>query len=518
MADSNTPQKKELIDAVDLKPLQHSNHISSDSTTNSNTSEILLWASLVILLLLAITVIFLLPKAVNKNISIHYLPKKELLESGNVTKTVPEATQIVIEPEVQQQTNNPNEDVQAKADVEALLAKLINIESNLQNHAVKKWAPEEFAQAVEQGQLGDEYFRRRKYVQAIEQFEIAIVEFEELEQRIEPTLKRALTRGEQALTQADQVTATQQFELALAIDSNNIRAKNGLQRASTIKELFVILQRASSFESHGQLQQAKFTYQEAVILDPLSEEAKSSLARVESKLNTQAFEQAMATGYRNLQNGQYSDARAAFNSAKKIMPNSKEPTIGLNKVSEAIRQEKIANLLFEADHFAELQKWQQAATSYEKVLQLDSHHQLAQQELQNNLAKAKVLTDLRIALDSVDQLYKDKVLASAKDLLLRIEDIESPGSIIENQYEQLSQLVRIATTPITINLESNNNTQVTVFKIARLGTFSKHQLQLRPGPYTIIGTRNGYRDVRVTIQVSPENNNSTILISCEEPI
>ena len=521
MSDSNAPQKKEVIDAVELPSIQPGSRSASQHTTNSSVTW--LWISLSILLVLAIIVIFLLPKAVQEDISNTHpsnesLVEKDIVEKVEPLEQVPE--QISTETEELNAAGiiSSKEQELAKAQVEELIASLIKLEKNLESHAVNKWAAEDFMQAQEQGRIGDEFFRRKDYASAIEPFENAIAQFQVLEQRIQPTLERAIERGEQALIQGDEVTATQQFELAKSIEKDNVRAINGLQRASTIKELFAILRRASSFESHGQLQQAKTTYQEAAALDPLSNEAKSSLARVESKLNDQAFEQTIATAYRALQNSQYSDARAAFNSAKTLKPNSDEPTIGLNKVAEAIRQEKISNLLFEANHFAELQQWQQSAESYEKVLELDSRNQAAQQGLQASFAKAKALADIKIALDSADQLYKDDVLEQAEDILLRIEDLESPGSVIQQQFEQLRQLVQVASTPVAVTLESDSSTQVTVFKVARLGAFDRHQLQLRPGPYTIVGTRNGYRDVRITIQVSPENQDSIISVRCEEAI
>jgi tetratricopeptide (TPR) repeat protein len=520
MSDSTKSQGKERIDAVELTHIQQSNHGTPESIKDSNSTSLLLWAGLATLLLLVITVIFLLPKAVDNSISSHelnenVLPKAENIEKGSTDQSKQderqEARQLV-------KTEPQEEQGQARIETEALLAKLIDIEKKLQNHAVDKWAPEEYAQAIEKGRTGDEYYRQRKYPQAIEHFQNAIAGLEVLEQRIKPVLEQALLGGEQALKQADQETATQQFELAIAIDSGDIRAKQGLQRASTIKDLFEIMQRASRFESHGQLQQALSTYREAMVLDPLSEEAKSSFARVDSKLKQQAFDQAIATAYKALQKGQYTDAQAAFNAAKTIRPDSDKPQIGLNKVADAVRQEKIESLLYEANHFAELQEWQRAATSYEKVLQLEKHHMLAQQGLEESQAKANILKELKVALDSSDQLYKDEVLEKAEDLLRAIAGLEHPGSIIEGYYQQLGQLVRVATTPISITLESDRNTQVTIYKIARLGTFGKHQLQLRPGPYTIVGTRTGYRDVRLNIQVSPKINNSTILVVCEEPI
>ena len=111
-----------------------------------------------------------------------------------------------------------------------------------------------------------------------------------------------------------------------------------------------------------------------------------------------------------------------------------------------------------------------------------------------------------------------KVLKKAELVLASADKLTSPGSIIEQHSEQLQQLVRVATTPIPIIIESDNNTEIIVYKVARLGTVNRHELQLRPGPYTIVGTRTGFRDVRKVIQVTPESRNSTLAIFCTEPI
>jgi hypothetical protein len=37
-----------------------------------------------------------------------------------------------------------------------------------------------------------------------------------------------------------------------------------------------------------------------------------------------------------------------------------------------------------------------------------------------------------------------------------------------------------------------------------LGTFDEKQLTLRPGAYTVIGSRDGCRDVRTSILVRPD--------------
>ncbi len=83
---------------------------------------------------------------------------------------------------------------------------------------------------------------------------------------------------------------------------------------------------------------------------------------------------------------------------------------------------------------------------------------------------------------------------------------------------RIDQSVRVATTPISVELISDNKTEVVVFKVKRLGKFDRYELQLRPGPYTIVGTRDGFRDVRKTIQITHDSKLTSFSIECEESI
>jgi hypothetical protein len=57
-----------------------------------------------------------------------------------------------------------------------------------------------------------------------------------------------------------------------------------------------------------------------------------------------------------------------------------------------------------------------------------------------------------------------------------------------------------------------------ITSIGSFGTFSKRDIELKPGKYIVIGTRNGYRDVRREVTVAPGQENLTISVSCSEPI
>jgi hypothetical protein len=43
-------------------------------------------------------------------------------------------------------------------------------------------------------------------------------------------------------------------------------------------------------------------------------------------------------------------------------------------------------------------------------------------------------------------------------------------------------------------------------------------VELRPGTYVIVGTRDGYRDVRRTVRIGADGSQESINVRCEESI
>ena len=77
-------------------------------------------------------------------------------------------------------------------------------------------------------------------------------------------------------------------------------------------------------------------------------------------------------------------------------------------------------------------------------------------------------------------------------------------------------MVEYATEPIKVTVLSDNLTEVLLIKHGPLGNFESTELHLRPGRYELVGSRDGWRDVRRTIVVKPSME--PIEISCVEQI
>ena len=110
------------------------------------------------------------------------------------------------------------------------------------------------------------------------------------------------------------------------------------------------------------------------------------------------------------------------------------------------------------------------------------------------------------------------VAEATEQLLAQAAKITPRGPVLAQQIEQLQTLLQQANTPVTVTLRSDEETEVIVYKVARLGRFAQRELTLRPGTYTAVGTRNGYRDVRQSFTITHDGAPAPVTIACVEPI
>ena len=69
---------------------------------------------------------------------------------------------------------------------------------------------------------------------------------------------------------------------------------------------------------------------------------------------------------------------------------------------------------------------------------------------------------------------------------------------------------------MAVVLESDEYTDVVIHRVGRLGTFSRRELNLKPGAYTVVGSRDGYRDVRLRLVVPPGSPPEPLVVRCTE--
>ena len=144
--------------------------------------------------------------------------------------------------------------------------------------------------------------------------------------------------------------------------------------------------------------------------------------------------------------------------------------------------------------------------------------QVAKEGLARSSGRAAVHRRLQEYIDEPDSLSRSGTMQQATQLLLDVSRMDPMGPRLTDQKDELSRLLKRAATPLKVQFVSDNATEVSIYRVGKLGAFATRDLDLRPGSYVAVGVRPGFRDVRLEFRVAPELDMAPIVVQCEEPI
>jgi eukaryotic-like serine/threonine-protein kinase len=468
-----------------------------------------LWGGLSLLLAAFLGVIFWLPGAVDRN---------GTRDGGTTAEPeVPAATEAV-DPEGTPTDTPATSDPAVKAATDETLGELLSKLERLKMRGIERWGGQSYLEAIDLYEQGDRAFLARDYRLAGERYRGAIEKLEPFFGRIDREFRETLRAAEQAFARGDHAEAVRLYDLAVAITPSHDGAQAGLERARNLERVLTLTEQALRLERDLELQAARTALEEALTLDPAWQPAQVALARIKDAIVQRSFEQRMTEGLEALSAGNYPTARAAFNAARDLRPGAQQPVDGLLQVDQEVRLASIRRMESEAGILEEREQWQDAIAKYEQILEIDGDLQFARQGLANARERAAIHERLQEFIGAPDSLSAPATMQAATQLLLRVSRISPTGPRLEDQKEDLSRLLKRAATPLTVQLVSDNATEVSIYRVGTLGTFARQELTLRPGEYVALGSRPGFRDVRLEFRVAPEIDMEPIVIMCEEQI
>jgi eukaryotic-like serine/threonine-protein kinase len=388
----------------------------------------------------------------------------------------------------------------------------------LNTRAVDRWGGEESARVVQELTAGDKAYAAREYPTALQHFASIEPLLATLEKRAGEVLAAQLKVGADALSQGRSADAKAAFELALKIEPPNQAAASGLKRAATLDEVFGLLATAERLEKEGNAIGAMEHFRKALALDAQASRASDGLTRVEARVAGDAFASSMARGYSALAAADYTTARNAFEEARKLRPGAPEIAQALRQIDQEQRTRVIAAKLQKAQEHEGQERWGEALKEYRAVLELDSTVAAGNEGVARTQPRAQLNEQLELYLTQPERLFSQPVRAAARETLARAASIGNPGPVLRMQIDTLGQWLARAEVPVQVALQSDNMTQVTIYRVGTLGAFEQRSLELAPGNYTVVGTRPGYRDVRREINVTPGVAQQPVVIRCEDRI
>ncbi|MGV6807333.1 MAG: hypothetical protein ACWA5K_05465 [bacterium] len=390
---------------------------------------------------------------------------------------------------------------EARRKAQDILSGLLAKQKFLESRNVNDWNRESYQQALALAEDGDTRYRQREFPQAISLYQQADLLLSELEQSIPDRLQDALDRGDAALAAGNGEEAASAFNLASSLDPANQSAKSGLERAGNIKTVMALMEEGDAAKRNGDLASALARYKEAASLDPAFVTAADRASETAAEISQQQFLQWMSEGYDALDRGDLSGARSAFEKAVAINPQDEAANSALDQAKNRIGSQWIAGRLREASSKQAAEDWQAAVDLYDSVIKRDASVIDARVGLIQSETRLALEKDILKILEDPARLSSSAVFTGAVATLRDARGIPNSGPRLQDQIQRLDAALAAASSPVTVHLQSDAKTRVTVFRVGELGTFNEKVLSLKPGRYVAVGSRKGYRDVRVEFEV-----------------
>jgi tetratricopeptide (TPR) repeat protein len=282
-------------------------------------------------------------------------------------------------------------------------------------------------------------------------------------------------------------------------------------KAEAVKRLIASADRLAAA---GSLSSAQAGFQEALRLDPQSREARAGLQRVKSRMAEEEFRRWMAEGLAALNAGDAAAAQARFLKARALRPDAAEVKEALAQAEGRLRSARIEALRRKASAGEQREDWADALAAYEEALALEPNLQFALQGKEHASALAGLERRMAFFVGQPEALGSDTQLDQAVRLLQDIQAAPPAGPRFAAEAEKLKALVQTAKTPVRITIESDHLTDVSVYRVGKLGRFGARDLSLRPGTYILVGSRDGYRDERLELVVKPGPEPIRVTLVC----
>lgn len=412
----------------------------------------------------------------------------------------------------------------ARRAAQEALQQLLETQARLEARAVSVWAALEFAEAAAFAVEGDVFYREQRFSEAETTYRAAQAALDAIETQLTEEISTRLEMLLAAIETSDAEKAVDLSQSLSQMAPDSPKVVEAVERVTTISDVAVLIKSASTSFSKRSFSDALEKIQAAIALDPAHMRLQALAKDYLSALTNDRFQKAMTRGFHALEAVDFTAAKTAFNSAAALKPNDKSPAVAMAQAEEAEILSALNRYINNAQQQEIGEDWEAAVTSYKEALTLDPSLIQASEGLARAAPMADLFSQLNTIIEKPARLVDPTILGDAQTTVEEAkaalnDDAENRSAMprLEALWTQVVGVVENASTPLPVTITSDGVTEITIKRVARLGILTSRIVSLRPGQYQLLGSRVGFRDVLVTLNIDVDSENS-IDIRCTEVI
>lgn len=411
----------------------------------------------------------------------------------------------------------------ARRAAQEALQQLLETQARLEARAVTTWAEIEFAEATAVAVEGDVFYREQIFAEAETKYRAAQSALDTIEAQLFEEISTRLEMLLAAIESSDAEKAAVLSQTLSQMAPDSAEVAEAIERVATIPDVAALIESASNLFAQRNFGDALEQILAAIALDPAHKRLQRLAQDYRSALTDDRFQKAMTQGFETLEAGNFAAAKTAFNSAAALKPNDNSPSVALAQAEEAEILSALNRYVITAEQEERNENWEAAAASYKEALALDPSLVQASEGLARAEPMAALFSQLNTIVEKSARLVDPIILGDAQTTVeeahTALNDSDRKGATPKLQalWNQAVKVVENASTPLPVTIVSDGATEITIKRVARLGTVTSRTVSLRPGQYQLLGSRVGFRDVLVTLNVGVDRENN-IDIRCTEAI
>jgi tetratricopeptide (TPR) repeat protein len=404
-----------------------------------------------------------------------------------------------------------------RRDAQEVLQSLLTLQESLAERGAAGWGEPTYSEALGHAAAGDTAYRERDFTGAIGEYRLALDQLLELEASLPGRIEALYDTLVSAIENGNVLAAQTRFSELAEIAPADIRLIALEDRLAALPAVIAALDTAAEREASGDLGAAVEAATDATGADPDHQRAAARLNELRTALTRQQFTDAMSAGYGAMGAKAFDNAEQEFRAAARLIPGAPEPSAALIELGQARTQNTLLGLREQGTQAEREERWADAVGLYQQALEIDALMLFATEGVARTQPRADLDTRLETMPKERDRLIDARIMRLAQDTLAEAEAIADPGPRLQAQIIAASDTLAYASTPVAVTMTSDGLTDITLLRVRRLGTLAEQTLSLRPGVYTAVGIRNGYRDVRIKFEVRPDQANA-VEVRCVETI
>ena len=375
-------------------------------------------------------------------------------------------------------------------------------------------APGALEAAFESAGLGRQLLNDGNFAGAKKVFDEGEVQLKKAEQALADYVRETLLVGQRALAKGEKDEAKKAFEAALEKSPGNEVAIKGLARAENIDRVYALLQQGEKLEKETRYADAAESYKKAFALDSFSAAAQEGQARAARLEKETKFAAAKTAADTAVKAKDWPKAIAEYQAALKVYPQKADVQALLKTAKENAHKVAVQKSLAKGFAYEKGYQWSEARAAYQETLELEPD----QSEAKEGYMRAGTMIRALLRYEEFIQAAEVQAnKAEFQDAIRRFNEAMAvkPSYLVNSErVQQLHNLLMAQNKPVDVMFKSDGNTWVSILSFRQPEKFDSKVIRMVPGDYQVVGSRRGYSDVRMLLQVRNGTTPPIVTVAC----